>query len=81
MKVGEVVNLGAMTQAFHALRQTPAIAIARVRDRTDRLMCHVYPRLASSMLSLAERMAQLSLRRRLIAATSGADLLLYGREF
>ena len=50
--------------------------IARVRDRTHRLMRHVCPGLASSILSLAQRMAQLSLRRRLIAATSGADLLL-----
>ena len=32
-KVGEGVNPGAVTQAFHALRQMPALVIARVRDR------------------------------------------------
>ena len=49
--------------------------IARVRDRTHRLMRNVCAGLASLIHSLAQRMAQLSLRRRLIAATSGADLL------
>ena len=74
-KVGEWVDPSALTQAFHALRQTHPLVIARVRDRMGRMMRHVFAELPFSILSLAKRMARLSLRGRFMAVTGCTDLL------
>ena len=74
-KVGEWVNPCTVAQAFHALIETPGLVIGRVRDRTYWLMRHVRLGLPAAIRSLAQQVAQLSLRRRLIATTSCADLL------